>query len=66
MAYGMLPRFDLVDLLPCFYPREMQFINPRNAKGEPLTEEEFSEKFLKTAKEMGYLKDSWRPIFRKG
>jgi hypothetical protein len=66
MAYGMLQRFDIVDLLPCLYPRKAQFINPRNARGELLTEEEFAEKFLNVAKEMGYLKDSWKPVFGKG
>ncbi|MBM3241615.1 hypothetical protein FJZ31_35490 [Candidatus Poribacteria bacterium] len=65
MAYGMVQRFDIVDLLPCLYPRKAQFINPRNAKGEPLTEEECAEKFLSIAKEMGYLKDSWKPVFGK-
>jgi len=66
MAYGILQRFDIVDLLPCLYPRKAKFINPRNAKGEPLTEEEFAEKFLNVAKGMGYLKDSWMPIFGEG
>ena len=66
MAYGMLERFDLVDLLPCLYPRKTQFINLRNAKGEQLTEEEFTVKFLDVAKETGYLRDSWMPMFGKG
>ena len=66
MAYGMLQQFDIVDLLLCLYPRRLQFINPRNAKGESLTEEEFAEKFLNVAKEMGYLRDSWKPVFGKG
>ncbi|MFQ6040831.1 MAG: alpha/beta hydrolase family protein [Candidatus Poribacteria bacterium] len=66
MAYGILQRFDLVDLLPCLYPRKTQFINPRNAKGELLSEEDFREKFLNVGKEMGYLKDSWTPVFSEG
>lgn len=65
IAYGICKKFDIVDLLPCFFPRQTRFICPRDAKGEPLTEEEFTDKFLNVAEEMDYLKDSWEPVFEQ-
>ena len=50
MAYGMLQKFDIIDLLPCLAERPTRFINPRNAMGEPLTKEDFEEKFLFSSK----------------
>lgn len=49
MAWGILPHFDLVDLVPCFGERPLRWISPRNAKGETLTDDEFNSEFLATA-----------------
>jgi len=60
-AWGILRRFDTVDLIPCLVPRGCKFTTPRNAKGEPLTEQEFEEKFQSTALDSGYMPNGWRP-----
>ena len=49
MAWGILRHFDLVDLVPCFGQRSLQWISPKNAKGETLTDDEFNRKFLAIA-----------------
>ncbi len=60
-AWGILRRFDIVDLVPCLVPRGCKFIAPRNAKGEPLAGQEFEEKFLSVALDNGYMPGGWRP-----
>lgn len=54
MAWGILRRFDLVDLTACFGNRPVQWIAPRNAKGEILTDEVFDQEFVAVARERGY------------
>jgi len=60
LLWGILEKFDVVDVLPCLSPRKTFFINPRDACGETLAPELFEEKILKKAAEKGYLKD-WKP-----
>jgi len=55
MAWGILQNFDLVDLAPCFGNRPVQWIAPRNATGEVLTDEVFDQDFLAVARNRGYL-----------
>lgn len=55
MAWGILQNFDLVDLAPCFGDRPVQWIAPRNATGEVLTDEVFDQDFLAVARDRGYL-----------
>ena len=55
MAWGILRHFDLVDLTPCFGERPTQWVAPRNAKGEVLTDETFNREFLAIARDRGYL-----------
>ncbi len=64
MAWGILRHFDLVDVLPCLAKRPCKFIASRDAKGELLTEEAFTGRFVKVAEEMGYLPDGWEPEIR--
>ena len=59
LAWGILPHFDLVDLLPCCAPRDCTFINLRNGKGE----RQASEAFLQVARTHGYLPHTWLPKF---
>ena len=54
MAWGILQNFDLVDLAPCFGNRPVQWIAPRNATGEVLTDEVFDQEFLAVARDRGY------------
>ena len=54
MAWGILRHFDLVDLAPCFGNRPIEWIAPRDAKGEVLTDEVFDREFLAIARERGY------------
>ena len=61
MAWGILRHFDLVDLLPCLAQRACKFITPRDAKGEVLTAEEFTQRVVKVADELGYLPGGWMP-----
>ena len=56
MAWGILRRFDLLDLVPCFGARRVQWISPRNAKGEVLADEAFDQGFLNIARDRGYIK----------
>ena len=60
MAWGILRQFDLVDLAVCFGNRPVQWISPRNAGGEILTDEVFEQEFLGIARERGYLGDGTR------
>lgn len=55
MAYGILTRFDLVDLLPCLAPSSAKFVSPRDATGEALTDDEFDRRFMDVARELGYV-----------
>jgi dienelactone hydrolase len=59
-AWGILKRFDIVDLIPCLVPRDCRFVSPRNAAGEPLTVQEL-EKFQRTALRLGYMPNGWQP-----
>jgi hypothetical protein len=59
LAWGILQHFDIVDLLPCFVPRQCTFIGLRNAKGEVKA----SEGFLAVAREYHYLPQDWLPNF---
>jgi hypothetical protein len=59
LAWGILQHFDLVDLLPCFAPRQCTFIRLRNAKGEA----QESEGFLAVARDHNYLPQGWLPHF---
>ena len=61
VAWGLLRRFDLVDLLPCLAPRPLRFISPRDACGNRVPMEAFRTRFLDVAKEAGYLRDGWMP-----
>jgi dienelactone hydrolase len=56
MAWGLLCRFDLVDLLPCLYPRRCSFVGLRDATGALLAD---GEAFLQPARERGYLPFDW-------
>jgi dienelactone hydrolase len=58
MAYGILKRFDLPNLLRCLAPRPTRFIHPRNAYGEALPAKEFEKQFIATA---GELPQGWKP-----
>ena len=60
MAWGILRHFDLVDLAACFGNRPVQWIAPRNAKGEILTDEVFNQEFLAVAREIGYSGEATR------
>ena len=55
MAYGLLTRLDLVDLLPCFGSGAPTFVSPRDATGEALSDAEFDVRFMGVAREHGYL-----------
>ena len=55
MAWGILQNFDVIDLAPCFGNRPVQWIAPRNATGEVLTDEVFDREFLAVARDRGYL-----------
>jgi hypothetical protein len=61
MAWGLLSRFDLPDLLPCMAPRPCHFVTPRDARGEPLTHARFEEQFLAAAETRHALPHAWRP-----
>jgi cephalosporin-C deacetylase-like acetyl esterase len=61
VAWGVLRRFDLVDLLPCLAPRPLRFIAPRDAYGRRVPAETFRAGFLDVAREAGYLRDGWMP-----
>jgi hypothetical protein len=50
MAWGLLSRFDLPDLLACLAPRPCRFVTPRDARGEALTRAQFEEQFLGPAR----------------
>jgi hypothetical protein len=63
MAWGMLRRFDLVDLLPCLAGRAVAFVAPRDATGTLLSEECVATGFLSVAGDHGYLPDGWSPSF---
>jgi hypothetical protein len=65
-AWGILRRFDIVDLIPCLVPRDCKFITPRDAKGQSLTEQEFEEKFQRMAHRNGYMPNGWRPHITPG
>ncbi|MCZ6676429.1 MAG: hypothetical protein O7E52_04180, partial [Candidatus Poribacteria bacterium] len=56
MAWGILRRFDMVDLVPCFGDRPFRWTSPRNTKGEVLTDEAFDEHFLRVARARGYVR----------
>lgn len=60
MAWGILRRFDLVDLAPCFGNRFVRWIAPRDARGEILTAEGFNRDFLAVARERGYSGEATR------
>ena len=60
MAWGILRYFDIVDLAPCFGNRSIRWTAPRDATGEVLTDEVFSQEFLAAAKERGYLGEGIR------
>lgn len=60
MAWGILRHFDLVELAACFGNRPVQWVAPRNAKGEILTDEVFDREFLTAARERGYLGEGTR------
>lgn len=57
MAWDLLRRFDLVDLLPCLYPRPCRFVGLLDAAGLPLANGEL---FLKPARKRGYLLPDWQ------
>jgi len=57
-AWGILKRFDLVDLLPCIAPRECRFLRPRDPRGDILSDEAWQMDFLQKARAGGYL-DLW-------
>lgn len=61
LAWGILKDFDIVDILPCFYPRKTFFINPRDARGDLLELQLFEKRFLDVAAAKGYLKENWKP-----
>jgi hypothetical protein len=61
MAWGMLSRFDFVDLLPCFLGRECTLVAPRDARGASLTKHEVTHRFLGEAAGNGYVPGGWRP-----
>jgi len=61
LAWGILRRFDMVDVISCLIPRGTTFINPRDARGETLAREIFEEDFLNRAEDKGYLKGGWKP-----
>jgi hypothetical protein len=56
MAYGTLERFDLVDLLPCLGEAVTEFVSPRDATGEALSDDAFHRSFTQVARELGYLR----------
>ena len=55
MAYGILTRFDLVDLLPCLASSSLEFVSPRDATGEALSDDAFDRGFMEVARELGYV-----------
>jgi cephalosporin-C deacetylase-like acetyl esterase len=57
MAWGLLRRFDLIDLLPCLASRPCTFVGLRNAQGEAAA----GEAWLESAAHHGYLPSGWRP-----
>ncbi|MCC6444797.1 MAG: acetylxylan esterase [Armatimonadetes bacterium] len=52
--YGLLKRCDLVDLLPCLPPDAVEFIRPRDARGEIVAEDVWQKEFTAVAQEFGY------------
>ena len=56
MAYGTLECFDLVDLLPCLGEAAVEFVSPRDATGEALSDDAFDRGFTQVARELGYLR----------
>jgi pimeloyl-ACP methyl ester carboxylesterase len=59
LAWGLLPQFDLVDLLPCLAPRPCTFHALRNAQGEI----QAGEALLEVAAKQSYLPPNWLPAF---
>jgi len=55
MAYGLLTRLDLVDLLPCFEGGMPTFVSPRDATGEALSDADFDARFMGVARDLGYV-----------
>ncbi len=55
MAYGLLTRLDLVDLMPCFEAAAPTFVSPRDATGEAPSDAEFDARFMGVARELGYV-----------
>jgi dienelactone hydrolase len=62
MAWGILRRFDLVDLLPCLYPRRCRFVGMRDATGALLAD---GEPFLAPARQRGILSPDWAISFHQ-
>jgi hypothetical protein len=62
VAWGLLRRFDLVDLLPCIAPSPLRFVSPRDAYGGRVQAETFRAKFLDVAMQAGYLREGWMPV----
>jgi dienelactone hydrolase len=58
-AWGILPHFDLVDLLPCLSGRPCRFVNLRNAQGELQP----AAALLTAATAQGYFQSPWQPEF---
>jgi dienelactone hydrolase len=61
MAWGILRRFDLIDLLPCLHPRPCTFSGLRHPNGTLLVD---GEPFLTQARDRGYLLADWQPEVR--
>ena len=55
MAYGTLARFDLVDLLPCLGDASTEFVSPRDATGQALSDDAFDQRFTQVARDLGHL-----------
>jgi cephalosporin-C deacetylase-like acetyl esterase len=66
MPPGQLQAGDFVDFLPCLAEREINFVSPLLASGQPLSPEQWQAGFIEVARERGYLIGDWQPGFIEG
>ncbi len=61
VAWGILQKFDLLDLLPCLAYRPLHFVSPKDASGSRVSPKDFRTRFLDGAAQAGYLREGWMP-----
>lgn len=62
LAWGVLARFDLPDLLVAIAPREVTLVAMRAASGETFSAEDYANRFL--TPRLPHLPTGWRPVLR--